>query len=89
MANDETSAAFDACANRMTAAHWARVSTLWNPGGAAAGAGSSESWKYVEFAQVPLTRMYAGPSAAARVRSRTFERSIGGRAWNRFGSSPT
>ena len=45
IANDETSAAFDACAKRMTPAHWARVSTLWNPGGAVAGAGSSESWK--------------------------------------------
>lgn len=33
-----------------------RAEDVPNPAGGDAGGGSSESWKYVEFAQVPLTR---------------------------------
>ena len=83
MANEVTNFAFAAFANSTTPRHWARVSTPPKPAGGEDGAGSSESWKYVEFAQDPLTRMYAGPSAAARSRSLALERSIGGRMRNR------
>jgi hypothetical protein len=56
MANDVTSFALAAFANSTTPRHCARVSTPPKPVGGAAGGGASESWKYVELAQVPLTR---------------------------------
>ena len=59
-----------------------------NPLGGAAGGGASESWKYAEFAHVPLTRTYAGPSAAASLRNRGRVRSVGGIFWNIAGSDP-
>src|SRR5581483_3047986 len=79
--NEVTICAFTARAKSMTPFHCARVSTPLKPCGALGGGGESASWKYTLFAHVPLTRMYAGPRAAASFRSRAFERSIGGRYW--------
>ncbi len=57
MANEVTICASAAFENRTTPFHCARVRMPPKPAGGAAGAASSESWKYVEFAHVPLTRM--------------------------------
>ena len=87
-ANDVTSSASAAFANSTTPRHWARVSTPPKPGGGDAGDGGSESWNQVEFAQVPLTRTYAGPRLAASARSRGLPRSTGARVRNSLGSRP-
>src|ERR1700676_4283329 len=56
VAKELTSLASIACAKSITPFHCGRVSTPPNPAGGTFGAGVSESWKYVVFAQVPLTR---------------------------------
>src|SRR5450631_3494948 len=79
IANEETISALTACEKSMTPLHCLRVSTPLNPAGGVVVGGSSVSAKKVEFAQVPLTRIYAGPSAAANLRSRGLVRSMGAR----------
>src|SRR5438309_10640798 len=78
VAKDVSSSPFTACTKSMTPFHSRCVRTLLNPAGALAG-GFPESAKYTVFAHVPLTRTYAGLSAAASFRRRGFERSTGGR----------
>src|SRR5579862_1879100 len=63
----------------MTPFHSARVSTPRKPAGGCCRAGRSSSWKYVLFAQLPLTRTYEGLSASASRRRRGLARSMGGR----------
>ena len=67
-----------AAAKSTTPFHRSRLSTPLKPDGGEDGAGSASA-KYIVFAHVPLTRTYAGPSAAASLRSLLFERSTGGR----------
>jgi hypothetical protein len=86
MANDVTRRAFTAWVKSITPAHCCRVKMPRNPAGGFIGVSWSASWKYTVFAHVPLTRMYAGPSAAANLRRRALDRSTGGRASKMAGS---
>src|SRR5579872_3463423 len=56
VAKEVTSLASAAFEKSTTPFHCARVKTPPKPGGGFAGAAASESWKYVVFAHVPLTR---------------------------------
>src|SRR5581483_109893 len=78
VANEVTILASTARANSTTSFHRERVRMPPKPFGGVWVA-RSESAKYVVFAQVPLTRTYAGPSVAASLRRRALVRSIGGR----------